>query len=95
MSRGVREEDLERDRGDGEVGSGESDRAPDADRGEMKVALAALGDAIFVRISRLELEDVRRTFSLLRRMSMVKSDGMINGGWLLRLCCVSISIDRS
>ena len=57
----VREEDLERDRGD-------------ADRGETK--LEALGDtklegeAILVRISRLELEDVRRTFSLLRRMSM-------------------------
>ncbi len=60
-----REEDLERDRGDGRG---------DLDRGETK--LEALGDAklegdaILVRTSRLELEDVRRTFSLLRRMSM-------------------------
>jgi len=77
-----REEDLERDRGDGRG---------DPDRGETK--LEALGDAklegeaILVRISRLELEDVRRTFSLLRRMSILLLE------WLLLRRCV-VSIDR-
>jgi hypothetical protein len=74
-----REEDLERDRGDGRG---------DPDRGERKLETlgdAKLeGDAILVRISRLELEDVRRTFSLLRRMSILSLE------WLLRRCMVSI-----